>query len=326
MSGWYSVCTVGRCLREPADERAEQLLGLTAGADHLDNEQLLNSVSERLLLSTERNCWHALLQPDVVWHGDERCVPGLHRQPVRVAVAAGVAVACGVRRVHAPGEQPRLVPERPSPHHLPQRMRDRAPCDQLVVGLDAECRNNGFDNRSAGLLLLNDRHGPVQGNWTWHGKRHHAPDLHRQPVRVGVAIAAGVAWRLQYSVARIQQPRLMSGWYSVCTVGRCCENLRTSVPSSFWGSQPAPTTSTTSSSSTAYPSGCYYRQSGSVGQLYFNPMSSGMGTSDAYPVCIANPCASPSPQASPSPSPQASPSPSPGGYSGYCETQWAEYQ
>ena len=100
-------------------------------------------------------------------------------------------------------------------------MRDRAPCDQLVVGLDAECRNNGFDNRSAGLLLLNDRHGPVQGNWTWHGKRHHAPDLHRQPVRVGVAIAAGVAWRLQYSVARIQQPRLMSGWYSVCTVGRC---------------------------------------------------------------------------------------------------------
>ena len=100
-------------------------------------------------------------------------------------------------------------------------MRDRAPCDQLVVGLDAEFRNNGFDNRSAGLLLLNDRHGPVQGNWTWHGKRHHAPDLHRQPVRVGVAIAAGVAWRLQYSVARIQQPRRMSGWYSVCTVGRC---------------------------------------------------------------------------------------------------------
>ena len=221
MSGWYSVCAIARRLRAIPSKRAEQLLGLTAGADHLDNEQLLNSVSERLLLSTERNCWHALLQPDVVWHGDEQCVPGLHRQPVRVTIAAGVTVACGVRRVHAPGEQPRLVPERPSPHHLPQRMRDRAPCDQLVVGLDAECRNNGFDNRSAGLLLLNDRHGPVQGNWTWHGKRHHAPDLHRQPVRVGVAIAAGVAWRLQYSVARIQQPRLMSGWYSVCTVGRC---------------------------------------------------------------------------------------------------------
>ena len=72
-------------------------------------------------------------------------------------------------------------------------MRDRAPCDQLVVGLDAECRNNGFDNRSAGLLLLNDRHGPVQGNWTWHGKRHHAPNLHRQPVRSSIAVAAGVA-------------------------------------------------------------------------------------------------------------------------------------
>ena len=42
-----------------------------------------------------------------------------------------------------------------------------------------------------------------------------------------------------------------------------------------------------------------------AGQLYFNPVSSGMGTSDAYPICIPNPCASPSPQASPSPSPGA---------------------
>ena len=42
-----------------------------------------------------------------------------------------------------------------------------------------------------------------------------------------------------------------------------------------------------------------------AGQLYFNPTSSGMGTSDAYPICIPNPCASPSPQASPSPSPGA---------------------
>ena len=98
MSGWYSVCTVGRCLREPADERAEQLLGITAGANYLDNEQLLNSVSERLLLSTDRICGPALLQHDVVWPGDERCIPDLHHQPVRVAIAAGVtiAVATGV--------------------------------------------------------------------------------------------------------------------------------------------------------------------------------------------------------------------------------------
>ena len=115
------------------------------------------------------------------------------------------------------------MPNRYRANHEPHRLRDRAPRSgrELLAEYCADRRSNECDSGSAGLLLLNDRHGPVQGNWTWHGKRHHAPDLHRQPVRVGVAIAAGLAWRLQYSVARIQQPRRMSGWYSVCTVGRC---------------------------------------------------------------------------------------------------------
>ena len=98
MSRRHSVCAIARRLRATASKRAEQLLGITAGANYLDNEQFLNSVSERLLLSTERNCGYALLQPDIVWHGNERCLPDLHQQPVRVAIAAGVtiAVATGV--------------------------------------------------------------------------------------------------------------------------------------------------------------------------------------------------------------------------------------
>ena len=56
VSGWYSVCAIARRLRGTASERAEQLLGITAAADHVNGEQSLNKVSERLLLSTER-CW-----------------------------------------------------------------------------------------------------------------------------------------------------------------------------------------------------------------------------------------------------------------------------
>ena len=144
----------------------------------------------------------------------------------RLTVAAAVAVTTGIARLQCAqprGGQSGLMPNRYRANHEPHRLRDRAPRSgrELLAEYCADRRSNECDSGSAGLLLLNDRHGPVQGNWTWHGKRHHAPDLHRQPVRVGVAIAAGVAWRLQYSVARIQQPRLMSGWYSVCTVGRC---------------------------------------------------------------------------------------------------------
>ena len=56
MSCRYSVCAIARRLRATASERAEQLLGITAAADHVNGEQSLNKVSERLLLSTER-CW-----------------------------------------------------------------------------------------------------------------------------------------------------------------------------------------------------------------------------------------------------------------------------
>ena len=47
----------------------------------------------------------------------------------------------------------------------------------LLAEYGANRRSNECDSGSAGLLLLNNRHGPVQGNWTWHGKRHDAPDL-----------------------------------------------------------------------------------------------------------------------------------------------------
>ena len=100
MSCRYSVCAIARRLRAIPSKRAEQLLGVTAAADHVNNAQSLNSVSERLLLSTDRSCGPALFQPDVVWHGNEQCIPNLHHQPVRVAIAAGVAVAYCVRRVH----------------------------------------------------------------------------------------------------------------------------------------------------------------------------------------------------------------------------------
>ena len=56
VSGRYSVCPVARCLRAIASKLAEQLLGITAAADHVNGEQSLNKVSERLLLSTDR-CW-----------------------------------------------------------------------------------------------------------------------------------------------------------------------------------------------------------------------------------------------------------------------------
>ena len=56
VSGRYSVCPVARCLRAIASKLAEQLLGITAAADHVNNAQSLNTVSERLLLSTDR-CW-----------------------------------------------------------------------------------------------------------------------------------------------------------------------------------------------------------------------------------------------------------------------------
>ena len=56
VSGWYSVCAIARRLRAIPSKRAEQLLGVTAAADHVNNAQSLNSVSERLLLSTDR-CW-----------------------------------------------------------------------------------------------------------------------------------------------------------------------------------------------------------------------------------------------------------------------------
>ena len=93
----HSVCAIARRLRATASKRAEQLLGVTAAADHVNNAQFIKSVSERLLLSTDRSCGPALLQPDVVWHGNEQCIPNLHHQPVRVAIAAGVAVAQRVR-------------------------------------------------------------------------------------------------------------------------------------------------------------------------------------------------------------------------------------
>ena len=97
-----------------------------------------------------------------------------------------------------------------------------------------------------------------------------------------------------------------------CAIARRLRATASKRAEHFWGSQPQPTTSTANNPSTAYPSGCYYRQTGSVGMLYFNPTSSGMGTSNAYPICINNPCASasPSPQASPSPSPGACGTPS----------------
>ena len=79
MSCRYSVCAIARRLRATASKRAEQLLGITATADHVNGEQSLNSVSERLLLSTDRNCWHALFQPDIVRHGNEQCIPDLHQ-------------------------------------------------------------------------------------------------------------------------------------------------------------------------------------------------------------------------------------------------------
>ena len=56
MSCRYSVCAIARRLRAIPSKRAEQLLGITAAADHVNNAQSLNSVSERLLLSTDR-CW-----------------------------------------------------------------------------------------------------------------------------------------------------------------------------------------------------------------------------------------------------------------------------
>ena len=75
----HSVCAIARRLRATASKRARSLLGITATADHVNGEQSLNSVSERLLLSTDRHCGPALFQPDVVWHGNERCIPDLHQ-------------------------------------------------------------------------------------------------------------------------------------------------------------------------------------------------------------------------------------------------------
>ena len=98
MSCRYSVCAIARRLRAIPSKRAEQLLGVTAAADHVNNAQSLNSVSERLLLSTERICGHALLQPDIVRHGDEQCVSDLHHQPVRVGIAFAAAFTRLVRR------------------------------------------------------------------------------------------------------------------------------------------------------------------------------------------------------------------------------------
>ena len=91
----HSVCAIARRLRAIPSKRAEQLLGVTAAAYHVNNAQFIKSVSERLLLSTDRSCGPALLQPDVVWHGNERCIPDLHPQPMRVgfAIASGVAIA-----------------------------------------------------------------------------------------------------------------------------------------------------------------------------------------------------------------------------------------
>ena len=99
-----------------------------------------------------------------------------------IAVASGVAVAAGIARLQRAqprGVQSGLMPNRHGANHEPHRLRDRAPRSgrELLAEYCADRRSNECDNRSAGLLLLNDRHGPVQGNWTWHGKRHDAPDL-----------------------------------------------------------------------------------------------------------------------------------------------------
>ena len=79
VSGWYSACAIARRLRATASKRARSLLGITATADHVNGEQSLNTVSERLLLSTDRICGHALFQPDIVRHGNEQCIPDLHQ-------------------------------------------------------------------------------------------------------------------------------------------------------------------------------------------------------------------------------------------------------
>ena len=79
MSCRYSVCAIARRLRAIPSKLAEKLLGVTAAADHVNGKQSLNSVSERLLLSTERICGHALFQPDIVRHGNEQCIPDLHQ-------------------------------------------------------------------------------------------------------------------------------------------------------------------------------------------------------------------------------------------------------
>ena len=79
MSCRYSVCAIARRLRATASKRARSLLGITATADHVNGEQSLNTVSERLLLSTDRICGHALFQPDIVRHGNEQCIPDLHQ-------------------------------------------------------------------------------------------------------------------------------------------------------------------------------------------------------------------------------------------------------
>ena len=79
MSCRYSVCAIARRLPAIPSKLAEKLLGVTAAADHVNGEQSLNKVSERLLLSTERICGHALFQPDIVRHGNEQCIPDLHQ-------------------------------------------------------------------------------------------------------------------------------------------------------------------------------------------------------------------------------------------------------
>ena len=100
----------------------------------------------------------------------------------RLTVAAAVAVTTGIARLQCAqprGGQSGLMPNRYRANHEPHRLRDRAPRSgrELLAEYCADRRSNECDSGSAGLLLLNDRHGPVQGNWTWQGKRHDAPDL-----------------------------------------------------------------------------------------------------------------------------------------------------
>ena len=75
-----------------------------------------------------------------------------------------------------------------------------------------------------------------------------------------------------------------------------CESVRVGVPSHFWPG-PMPTTSTTSA--TTGPGGCYYSATGATGMLRFNPS----GTGSVLPI--------PNPPPPPPPSPPPSPPPLP---------------